>query len=321
VVHSLIPGETVGAEFIVHIADLSALLLIHEFPECTSNASALTQCLLHVCRLTIGETLMKNVLVLDFDGLICDGLKECVLVTWNGHYKKDVLLFSDQGLEAIPNTFVERFQECRNFSKHLGHFLVPLVDQTTSFPTQDAFNRVYNSINPVLVNEFVEKVNAYRQLVRTEKKAYWLACHTFYDGFETFLRVLSFPAYIVTAKDSDSVHEILCDKSIPFVQKRIFGEQRSKLAALTTIAQMEQIPNSQLYFIDDNINNVLEARSAGYHAYWATWGYNSPDHFHFAAAHSIPGISLADFLTNRFNFPFFANQPKSVSSDADAISL
>ena len=112
---------------------------------------------------------MKNVLVLDFDGLICDGLKECVLVTWNGHYKKDASLFSDQGLEAIPSVFIERFLECRNFSKHLGHFLVPLVDQTTPFPDQDAFNSVYSSIEPAIVNEFMEKVSAYPKLRINEK--------------------------------------------------------------------------------------------------------------------------------------------------------
>src|SRR5262249_1366260 len=146
-----------------------------------------------------------------------------------------------------------------------------------------------------------------RQLVRTEKSAYWLACHTFYEGFGTFLRVLSLPTYIVTAKDSESIYDILCAKNIDFEQEHIFGEQRSKLATIATIAQAEQVPNSQLYFFDDNINNVLEARNAGYQAYWATWGYNSPDHFHMAAKHRVSGMNLNDLLANRLHFPFLAN--------------
>jgi FMN phosphatase YigB (HAD superfamily) len=252
----------------------------------------------HICS-SEKENRMKRVLVLDFDGLICDGLDECILVTWNSHYEKDISLFSAQGLADIPKIFIERFRECRNFSKHLGHFLVPILDQTTALPTQDAFDAVYSGIPQAQIQEFMDKASAYRHLARSQKRDYWLTCHTLYVGFETFLRRQSLPTYIITAKDRNSVYEILSAKSIPFTLTHIFGEQRSKMQALAEIRQREQVEASQIHFIDDNVNNAYEAKGEGYQVSWASWGYHVPGHAEFAETQGIPIITLSDFLAHR----------------------
>lgn len=242
---------------------------------------------------------MQKVTVSDFDGVICDGLHECILVSWNGHYGKDLSAFSDQGLASIPDNFVKRFRHCRNFAKHLGHFIVPLVDSTTSITSQEDFQRIYIAIVPDIVHEFMEKVTKYRHWARKEKEAEWLSHHTLYPGMERFLSSINLPVYIVTAKDSESVMKILSSFGIKLDESRIFGEQQTKLDALSRIAHLEEVPNQELYFFDDNILNVIEARRAGYSAYWATWGYNTPDHFHIARENSVPSVSLSEFLENQ----------------------
>lgn len=47
-------------------------------------------------------------LVLDFDGVVCDSLKESLLVVWNGAGGNPPVEFSVQGLLALPSDFVER---------------------------------------------------------------------------------------------------------------------------------------------------------------------------------------------------------------------
>ncbi|OUL30733.1 HAD family hydrolase [Nostoc sp. 106C] len=241
---------------------------------------------------------MKKVIALDFDGLICNGLKECILVSWNGYDGKDVSDFSAQGLEAIPVEFCERFKHCRNFAKHLGHFAVPLFDYTTPIATQEDFEAVYQSINSDVIDEFTKNVTAYRHKVRREKEAEWLSSHTLYPGMETFLTTIDLPVYIVTAKDGDSVMKILSSAGIQFDESQIFGEQKMKIEAFRKITDLSGIPPHELHFFDDNILNVVEAQKAGYSAYWATWGYNAPDHIHIAKENSVSSITLSEFLKN-----------------------
>jgi len=242
---------------------------------------------------------MQKVIALDFDGLICDGLDECILVTWNGHYGKDLSAFSDRGLASIPVESVERFKHCRNFAKHLGHFIVPLIDSTTAIISQNDFQAIYAAIAPEVVDQFTKKVTEYRHWSRQEKSAEWLRYHSLYPGMEGFLSQNTLPIYIVTAKDSKSVREILSSAGIKFDESRIFGEQNVKIEALRQITHLEGIPPHCLHFFDDNILNVVEAQKAGYSAYWATWGYNAPDHFHIAKENSVISSSLPEFLENQ----------------------
>ncbi|MDV2997317.1 MAG: hypothetical protein N4J56_007022 [Chroococcidiopsis sp. SAG 2025] len=243
---------------------------------------------------------MRKVIALDFDGLICDGLNECILVTWNGYYGKDLSAFSDRGLASIPVEFVERFKHCRNFVKHLGHFIVPLVDSTTPIVSQDDFQAIYAAIAPEAVERFMKKATEYRHWSRQEKPAEWLRHHSLYPGMKRFLSQTDLSmTYIVTAKDSKSVREILSSAGIKFDESRIFGEQKLKIAALQQITDLEKIPPYCLHFFDDNVLNVVEAQKAGYSSYWATWGYNAPHHFHIAQESSISSISLTEFLEDR----------------------
>jgi putative intracellular protease/amidase len=71
------------------------------------------------------------------------------------------------------------------------------------------------------------------------------------------------PVYIVTAKDSASVVEILGSRGIAFPREHVFGEQTAKLSALQAIQRLEQVEQEQLYFFDDNISDGREEKEDG----------------------------------------------------------
>jgi phosphoglycolate phosphatase-like HAD superfamily hydrolase len=242
---------------------------------------------------------MKKVLALDFEGFICDGLNECLLVTWNGYHEKALSDFSDQGLASLPCEFVERFKYVRNFAKHIGHFFVSLLDPPPDISSQEDFNALYASLPSGVIDPFVEKVVRYREQARNERKAMWLNYHTLYPGMIAFLANVDVPPYIVTAKDRESVIEILSNNALAFPRKNVFGEQRSKLTALALIKQLERVNSDEIHFFDDHLMNVLEARNAGYRAYWAIWGYHVPEQLQLASAWGIESISLHDFVGNQ----------------------
>ena len=63
-------------------------------------------------------------LVLDFDGVVCDALVECALVTWLGVHPPDPRRPVSAHAAAMPRSFVERFGLVRAYSRILDHFLV-----------------------------------------------------------------------------------------------------------------------------------------------------------------------------------------------------
>lgn len=256
---------------------------------------------------------MKHqVLALDFDGLICDALNECILVTWNGHYDKSLDDFSSEGLAAIPEWFIQRFTECRNFAKHLGHFAVSILVRDTVIRTQQQFEEIYRSLAPTEVETFVTKVNDYRANAASQRQANWLAHHTLYPGVQEFLASLEMPFYIVSAKDRDSILRILANAWIHLQPHQVFGEKRNKLQALETIQKLESVTAKDICFIDDNVMNVIEAHQAGYSTYWADWGYSVPEHAELAKLHGVTELSLKEFV----NMPVNAFRSSEISKEA-----
>ena len=229
---------------------------------------------------------------LDFDGVIADGLNECILVSWNGYYDKHLDDFSLAGLAKVPDWFVERFTHCRNFAKHLGHFAVAILDRDTPIQTQTDYERLYLSLDPLEVESFVAKVNEYRANARTHQESLWLDQHTLYPHIQSFLQGLDAPLYIVSAKDRDSIIKILAKAEIEITSRQVFGEQRNKLIALRAIQQYESVRPEEILFLDDNIINVIDVQQSGYGAYWALWGYQAAHHLELARQHQVATLSL-----------------------------
>lgn len=244
-------------------------------------------------QLTIG--IPPKAIAFDFDGLLVDGLNECVLVSWNGFHSKGLDAFGPAGLAAIPVQFIDTFKNHRNFSRHLGHFITPFYLEQ-HFSSQAEFDAAFAALDTAAVDGFVARVTAYRHAAREAAYPLWLQYHSFYPGVEQLLEELSCPIYIVTGKDAASVDELLRCAGVQLPAARIFGECQDKVAVLQQIAARAGIRPQELYFFDDNVSNARAAHQHGFAAYWATWGYNAPDHWAIAAAAALPALSLNSFI-------------------------
>lgn len=239
----------------------------------------------------------KSILALDFDGLLVDGLNECLLVSWNGHHGESVARFSDAGLAAIPDEFIAKFEHHRSFAKHLGHFFMPFQAAFGTFGSQQQFDEAYASLDPCQIEMFVARVSCYRAQARTAHRDRWLAYHQFYPGLDQMLRSSRLPVCIVTAKDSGSVQEILVNAGIHIPDNQIYGECREKLSALQVVAEWFQVEREDVCFFDDNVQNARDALQAGYRAHWALWGYHAPEHFDIARQAGLPAVDLDDLIS------------------------
>jgi phosphoglycolate phosphatase-like HAD superfamily hydrolase len=238
---------------------------------------------------------MAEVITLDFDGVLCDGLAECLLVSW--------LAFADQVqpgnsvalLDTIPSSFKDHFARCRNFVRHSGHFVIPFLSDAT-FETQADFDAAYRAVAAGRLEAFLRRFGACRKRLRQDQPEQWLALHTLYPGVKSALQAARLPLFIVTAKDTASVLAILEAAGVPFGEDRIYGGVTAKPAAFHDIARQSGCSPERVAIYDDSVLNVAEARGAGFDAIWARWGYSSAEHQRIAASKSLPSVSLDDFL-------------------------
>lgn len=241
-----------------------------------------------------GSVMTRRVLVLDFDGVICDSWRECAFVTWAGQHDWAPAEFGVSAFQAIPAAFIKRFHALRGYARHLGHFLVPVLANSEQIRCQHDFDRYYAGLAPNVVAEFVKRVSGFRVSVRTGQRAQWLAFQELYEGVHGLLSGLENRLYIVTARDRKSVRELLAAHGIAVEPERIYDAQHSKSAALFDIQTRE---HAKVYLVDDNLDDVMAARADGHHAAWALWGYSAPEHHAKAALVAVPVLSLPELPT------------------------
>ena len=237
-----------------------------------------------------------TVLVLDFDGVICDGLNECLLSSWNTWYELGVADFSEDTLSHIPQAFTKCFTLVRNFVRHSGHFVVPFVMEGMVFASAREFESAYEQITAETARRFLSGLEHYRRQIIKERKETWLRMHHFFDGMEGVLRNRLEKLYVVSGKDLPSIKCLLESKGIELPTDHIYASQRSKLAALHGIKKQEGIDAKQLVFCDDNFSNMQEAKREGFSALWADWGYQTSEDRERAKASGISAVSLREFV-------------------------
>jgi phosphoglycolate phosphatase-like HAD superfamily hydrolase len=231
----------------------------------------------------------RSVLVLDFDGVLCDSIDECVIVAHIVHAGLPPEAFGDPGLAGVPLDVRERFRSCRPFMRHLGHFLVPLVAPEAPID-RASFAARFEQLAPADVEAFVERAGAVRRSVRATHETAWLARHRVEPG----PAARAAGAYIATARDAASVQRILAAHGVAIDARRIFGDLRSKVAAMRSIAARHGVPDRAVRLVDDSIENCIDVQAAGFDARWASWGYHAPGDADAARAHDIPALGIGD---------------------------
>ena len=227
-------------------------------------------------------------LVLDFDGVLCDSATECLHIIWPAHKGFGVEAFG-AGAEryAVPADIAARYWRTRPYMRHMAHFLVPLLDGPAPVDRAE-FAQRFASLPEGMADDFARAAGVYRAAVRARRRDTWLALH----GVWPQVCALVDGAYIATARDRAAVLDILGAHGVRPDPARIFDELVDKPAALAEIAERESIAPSEVWLLDDSIDNCIAVRDAGFGAGWASWGCGDPGDKALAIAHCIPVIAL-----------------------------
>lgn len=237
---------------------------------------------------------MTGALVVDFDGVVCDALEECALVTWLGLHGVDPDIPVSKYQRAMPPRFAKKFATVRNFARTLDEFVVAHAGRDLEPRNRIEFDLLLDAFSRDSVKAFVQRANAARKRCRNEEPSFWLALHSLYPGIPDLLQRHAGRVHVITAKDTSSVWSILRHCGLEKTVAQVYGEVSAKDSVMLDLCSANQIDVMQTVFVDDNLANVERVAAVGAQAQWATWGYHTPEDLRKAAASDVRRLTLAD---------------------------
>lgn len=233
---------------------------------------------------------MKRVLALDFDGVIWDSVGECFVMARRVYTEMYGLPCSD--LEAA-------FRRGRWLVRTGGDFLLVLQlamadpeGDLTHFPRAE-FERLQRD-KAAETQAFSQEFYALREKTRDQNWNEWISFQQPYplllQQFEELRKVFD-QIVVCTTKDTKSAHALLASAGLelPIYGKELALHKGDQIKAL---CQQHAVEPSQIFFIDDLVENLDQVRPGGVACGLAAWGYNTAAERQRARAEGYPVLEV-----------------------------
>jgi hypothetical protein len=222
-----------------------------------------------------------TLLALDFDGVICDGLREYFLTAWKAHCQLWVPEAAD--VTQPPDGLAEAFYRLRPIVETGWEMPVVLhalrsgfteVEILQDWPNLSLELLQHHELSPKQVGVMVDQV---RDRWIAQDLPGWLAEHRFYPGVIDWLKTVD-NFVIISTKEGRFIRQLLAQAGITLQDEQLFGkeQQRPKTAVLQELKQS----NDRIWFVEDRINTlnkvIQHPELANVELFLADWGYNLP---------------------------------------------
>ncbi len=228
---------------------------------------------------------LPTILALDFDGVICDGLRE-YFQTSKLTYNKIWLPDDDASIDDLALSFC-RLRPVIETGWEMPVLLRSLVLGISEENICQNWSKIAEQI---IESEGLDKkaiaktLDSVRDDWIQEDLASWLSLHRFYPGIiEQLARILQSPThlYIVTTKERRFVKQLLKNQGLDFPESAIFGKavKRPKYETLRTLLNTHAETPANLWFVEDLLQPLQLVQQQtdlqGVKLYLADWGYNT----------------------------------------------
>ncbi|NJK68350.1 MAG: HAD family hydrolase [Microcoleus sp. CSU_2_2] len=225
-----------------------------------------------------------NILALDFDGVICDGMIEYFQTAWRTYCQiwKPTQTVPDSNLAAS-------FYRVRP-AIETGWEMPLLIRALLSGITEEQILLEWSNIVPKLMTENglkAAEVGAMLDGLRdnwiAEDLAGWLSLHRFYPGVTESLHKLQeslVKVAIVTTKEGRFVRGLLQLAGVQMPSELIFGKEYNKPKHQILREFMTAAGNdSRIWFVEDRLKTLLSVKQqpdlSAVRLFLADWGYNT----------------------------------------------
>ena len=232
-----------------------------------------------------------NILALDFDGVICDGLIEYFASTKKAYRA----IWS----EEVADSFADSFYRLRPVIETGWEMPILLRALVLGKSEADIIDNFPSIARQIVESEGLEKQAVVNQLdgVRDDwiknNLDDWLALQRFYPGvIEQLKRIIHFDIelYIITTKEGRFVKQLLQRQNLDFPADQIIGKEskRPKYETLRILRDRHQKPEIELTisFVEDRLKTLQQVAQQDdlnfVKLFLAEWGYNLESDRHFA---------------------------------------
>ncbi len=250
-----------------------------------------------------------DIVALDFDGVICDGLVEYFQTAWKAYCR-----IWNPTPQTPPRGLAERFYPLRPVVETgwempvlLRSLLLGSTDEEILSDWQAiAHQRI--EVEAINSKVFAQAVDGVRDEWIQSDVEDWLTQHSFYPGVLNRLQHLfsdNIETFIISTKEGRFIQRLLRQNQIDMPQNRIYGKEvrqpkHETLRQLTTKFQTEHGRLPTIHFVEDRLKTLYSVESqpdlGHVSLYLADWGYNTEGERTAAREHSrIRPISLETF--------------------------
>jgi phosphoglycolate phosphatase-like HAD superfamily hydrolase len=257
-----------------------------------------------------------KVLALDFDGVVCDSLREVfatALATYESMEPESALIARLRtrhgagrwhSLDLMNDPVLASFESMMPLGNRAEDFGVSLraIDSFLELTDQGAYDAFYRTVEPVWLAAFHRTFYEQRDSARAFDTREWLALHAPYPAFLELLRRRAGDARIAlaTAKDRRSAELLLDHLGVGdlFAEELILDKETgvSKTAHLTVLRDRLGFEFGDITFVDDKVNHLDAVAPLGVRPVLAAWGFNTPREHELAAAkgYAVANIDNAE---------------------------
>lgn len=243
-----------------------------------------------------------SLLALDFDGVLCNGLREYFQTSWRVY--QQVWSPTEVSLAALEQAFGQ-LRPVITVGWEMPLLLRAILEGVATAEIRTAWPQVRDRLLETYrlsPTDLGERVDGLRdEWIRKDWQG-WLRLHDFYDGvvaavqrWQTHGQAIA----IVTTKEQRFVTYLLEQAGIRLSAAAIYGKERqqSKPSILT---QLQSVYGTPLWFVEDRLEALLQVAAtstlATAHLFLATWGYTTPEDCQRAEAHPrIQCLTLGQF--------------------------
>lgn len=211
-------------------------------------------------------------LVLDFDGVICDSVEECFASSWTAYHE---LVRGEPGATPAPGSR-EAFAGLRPFVRSGEDFVFihEIIDRGLRVDSQASFDEAARTGGDAERARYRELFYRARTEFLARDRAGWLALNRVYPHVASALSRLppSAPPFILSTKRPGFIAEILAAHSVTIDPARIvWSDAEPKLVTVEKLRASADAPRA--LFIEDQVDAIIGNANPLVNVFLATWGY------------------------------------------------
>jgi hypothetical protein len=211
-------------------------------------------------------------LVLDFDGVICDSIDECFVSSWIAYHT----LYRNDPPPHIPVSLRNDFARLRPFIRSGEDYLLiqEILHSEGYVSDQAAFDALLHGAGPEKMTKFKELFALARSQLLAKDRSFWLSLNRIYSHMLTAFAHMprEAPVSILSTKAPEFIAEILEQAQIHVSRERILRSPSDR--KLPIVEKLRSASgHERAIFIDDQIDYLLGSGFPRIDAYLASWGY------------------------------------------------